>query len=76
MTDSATPWTVARQAPLSMGFPRQEHEWVAISFPRGSSRPKDQTHVSCIKVDSLPLGSIGYVQLKIQERDRLNNLPN
>ena len=23
-------------------------EWVAISFSRGSSRPKDQTHVSCI----------------------------
>ena len=22
---SATPWTVARQAPLSMGFSRQEH---------------------------------------------------
>ena len=39
-------------------------------------RPKGQTHVSCIKVDSLLLGSIGYGQLKIQERDRLNNLPN
>ena len=23
-------------------------EWVAISFPRGSSQPRDQTHVSCI----------------------------
>ena len=23
-------------------------EWVAISFSRGSSRPKDGTHVSCI----------------------------
>ena len=35
----ATSWTVARQAPLSMGFPRQEY-WsirVAISFSRGSS---------------------------------------
>ena len=33
----ATPWTVALQAPLSMGFPRQEY-WsgFAISF-RGSS---------------------------------------
>ena len=28
----ATPWTVACQAPLSMGFSRQEHEWVAISY--------------------------------------------
>ena len=23
-------------------------EWVAISFSRGSSRPRDQTHVSCV----------------------------
>ena len=35
---SVTPWTVARQAPLSMGSPRQEYwKWVAISFCRGSS---------------------------------------
>ena len=33
MHDSlATPWTVARQAPLSMGFPRQEY-WSALPFP-------------------------------------------
>ena len=32
----ATSWTVACQAPLSMGFPRQEvgWEWVAISFSK------------------------------------------
>ena len=33
----ATPRTVARQAPLSMGFFRQVLEWVAISSSRGSS---------------------------------------
>ena len=46
----ATPWTVARQAPLSMGFSRQEYwrEWVAIPFSRGSSWPRDETQVSCI----------------------------
>ena len=27
-----TPWTVANQAPLSMGFPRQEH-WSDMPFP-------------------------------------------
>ena len=27
-----TPWTLARQAPLSMGFPRQEY-WSGLSFP-------------------------------------------
>ena len=28
----ATPWTVAHQTPLSMGFPRQEY-WRGLSFP-------------------------------------------
>ena len=30
-------------------------EWVPISFSRGSSWPRDQTHISCIAADSLPL---------------------
>ena len=37
-------------------------ELVAISFSRGSSRPRDQTHgsyISCIPVDSLPLAPPG-----------------
>ena len=42
VSDSVTPRTVARQAPLSVGFSRQEIlEWIAISFSRGSSRPRD-----------------------------------
>ena len=32
MSDSATPWTVACQAPLSMGFLRQEY-WNGVPFP-------------------------------------------
>ena len=37
------------QAPPSMGFSRQEVlEWVAISFSRESSQPRDQTCVSRI----------------------------
>ena len=28
----ATPWTVTYQAPLSMGFSRQEH-WSGLPFP-------------------------------------------
>ena len=28
----ATPWTAAHQAPLSMGFPRQEY-WSGVPFP-------------------------------------------
>ena len=47
-----TQWTVARQAPLSVGFPRQEY-WsgLPLEICRGSPRPRDQTwisYVSCI----------------------------
>ena len=34
----ATPWTVARQAPLSMGFPRQEY-WSGLSCPPPGDLP-------------------------------------
>ena len=44
----ATPWTVAYQAPLSIGFSTVVLEWIAISFSMGSSRPRDRTRVSCI----------------------------
>ena len=46
----ATPWTVAHQAPLSMGFSRQEY-WSGLPCPSpadGSSWPRDQTLISCI----------------------------
>ena len=44
-----TPWTVAYQAPPSMGFSRQEY-WSGLPFPSPgeSSRPRDRTLVSCI----------------------------
>ena len=32
MSDSVTPWTAAGQAPLSMGFSRQEY-WSGLPFP-------------------------------------------
>ena len=44
-----TSWTVAHQAPLSMKFCRQEY-WIMVTIPfsRGSSWPRNQTHISCI----------------------------
>ena len=36
-------------------FPGIILEWVATSFSRGSSQPRDRTHVSCIAGDSFPL---------------------
>ena len=44
-----TPWTVARQAPLSLGILQARMlEWVAISFSRESSQARDGTQVSHI----------------------------
>ena len=50
MSDSfVTPGTVACQVPLSIGFFQAGIlEWVAISFSKGSSWPRDLTFVSCI----------------------------
>ena len=42
------PWTVAYQAPQSMNLQAKILEWVAISFSRGSSQPRDQSWVSWI----------------------------
>ena len=45
----ATPWTMAHQAPLSLGILQARIlEWVAISFSRGSFQPRDWTWVSCL----------------------------
>ena len=38
VSDSSTPWAVALQAPLSMGFPRQEY-WSGLSFPLPGDLP-------------------------------------
>ena len=44
-----TLWTVACEAPLSLGFSRQEY-WSVLPYPPPgeSSWPRDQTCVSCI----------------------------
>ena len=54
-------WTVAHQASLPMGFPRQE-DWsrFAISSSRGSSPPRDRTFdLLHWQADSLPLNHLG-----------------
>ena len=47
----ATPWTVAYQAPPSMGFSRQEY-WSGLpfSFSRGSSPPKDDPAIPLLGI--------------------------
>ena len=53
------PWTVARQAPLSMAFPTQE--WVAISSSQGSFWPRDRTWVSCVAGGFFTCWALGEV---------------
>ena len=38
VSNSASPWTVAHQAPLSMGFSRQEY-WSGLPFPSPGDLP-------------------------------------
>ena len=38
MCDCATPWTIARQSPLSMGFSRQEY-WSGLPRPPPGDLP-------------------------------------
>ena len=51
----ATPWTVAHQAPLSMGFSRQEY-WSGLPFPSPGDflDPGINPGTPALQVDSLP----------------------
>ena len=50
----ASPWTVARQAPRSMGFPRQEY-WNGLPFPSPKDLPEPgiEPVAPALQVDSL-----------------------
>ena len=79
----ATPRTVARQAPLSMGILQTRMlEWVAVPSSRGSFPPRDLTHVSCsfciaggfFTAESL--GKPGPPQMLVNELRLLPQKPN
>ena len=60
-----TPWTVACQAPLSMGFPRQEY-WSGLPFPPPQEDPSGdlpdsgiEPGSSALQADSLPTEPLG-----------------
>ena len=50
-----TPWTVARQAPLSMGFSRQEY-WSGLPFPSPGNLPNPGVEPGspALQADALP----------------------
>ena len=55
-----TPRTGAHQAPLSMGFPRQEY-WSGLPFPSPGDLPDPgiEPMSSALQADSLPLSHQG-----------------
>ena len=74
----ATPWTVAHQAPLSMGFSRQE-SWSGLPFPSPGDLPDTgiEPRSPALQADALTseppgnfLGSVYFGQLEV---DRLQN---
>ena len=62
VSDSATLWPVAAQAPLSMGFSRQEY-WSGLLFPSGDLPNLGVIPISpvssALQVESLPLNHRG-----------------
>ena len=54
-----TPGTVARQAPLSMGFPRQEYwSWLPFPSPGDLSDPGIEPRSPALQAVSLPTGCL------------------
>ena len=73
MSDSATPWTIACQAPQSIGFSRQEY-WSGLPFPSPGDLPDlgIKLRSPALQVDSLPCEPLGkpkaptvYIQMYI-----------
>ena len=55
-----SPWTVAHQVPLSMGFSRKEY-WSGLPFPSPGDRPKPGIQLTspALQEDSQPLSHLG-----------------
>ena len=61
-----TPWALDHQAPLSMGFPRQEY-WSGLSFPSLGDLldPEIKPGSPVLQTDSLPFEPPGKPSLTI-----------
>ena len=75
-SDSVTLWTVAHQAPLSMGFSRQEY-WTGLPFPSPGDLPypgmePESPVFACVFFTTEPPGKSavahGYILMWITEK--------
>ena len=61
-----TPWTVAHQAPLSMGFPRQEY-WSGLPFPPPGDLPDPGIEPGSPALAGRNLGTDIVISLRLLE---------
>ena len=63
-----TPWTVAHQAPLSMGFSGQEY-WSGLPFPSPGDLPDPgiEPRTPALQADTLPSKPAGNPHLTIRQ---------
>ena len=64
-----TPWTVAYQAPPSMGFPKQEY-WNGLPFPSPGDLPGQgvEPESPALQVHALPSEPPGKSKLKLAQQ--------
>ena len=85
MSDSATPWAVARQVPLSMGFSRQEY-WSGLPFPSAVIKYEvnesewSEVALSCLTLCdpmdcSLPASSVHLLSMDFSKQEYWSGLP-
>ena len=73
MFDSATPWSVAHQAPLSMGFSRQQYcSRLSCPPPGDLPNPGIEPRSPALQADSLPSGPPGKHKCSIPEEWKWN----
>ena len=68
VSNSVTPWTVAPQAPLSMGFSRQEY-WSGLPLPPSGDLPEPEKEPMspALQADSLLLSHWGGPETERQD---------
>ena len=66
-----TPWTVAYQLPLSMGFPRQEY-WNGLPFPSPGDFPDPgiEPRSPLLRADALPSEPPGSMYQKKKKKKK------
>ena len=67
-----TPWTVAYQAPLSMGFSSQEY-WSGLPFPPPGDRPNPgiEPRSPALQADALPSEPPCAINVRVKCKDLL-----